>query len=56
LVDGTGEHHTQNQPGTSTEYCNWRVPLHDADGNLVHTDEVFKNPRVLSLAAVMRGE
>ncbi|MDD6557715.1 MAG: 4-alpha-glucanotransferase, partial [Faecalibacterium prausnitzii] len=56
LVDGTGEHHTQNQPGTSTEYCNWRVPLHDADDHLVHTDEVFKNPRVLSLARVMCGE
>ena len=56
LVDGTGEHHTQNQPGTSTEYCNWRVPLHDTDDHLVHTDEVFKNPRVLSLARVMCSE
>ena len=56
LVDGVGEHRTQNQPGTSTEYCNWRVPLCDEHLNVVHTGEVFDLPRVRSLAAVMRGE
>lgn len=56
LVDAVGEKRSQNQPGTSTEYPNWRIPLADADGRVVHTDEVFKSPRVLSMMAVMRGE
>ncbi|WP_421777555.1 4-alpha-glucanotransferase [Gardnerella sp. KA00603] len=56
LVDAVGEHRSQNQPGTSTEYPNWRIPLADAEGRVVHTDEVFKSPRVLSMTAVMRGE
>ena len=56
LVDAVGEKRSQNQPGTSTEYPNWRIPLADTDGRVVHTDEVFKSPRVLSMTAVMRGE
>lgn len=56
LVDAVGEKRSQNQPGTSTEYPNWRIPLADKDGNVVHTDEVFKSPRVLSMAAVMNGK
>ena len=46
----------QNQPGTSREYSNWRVPLAGSSGHVVHTDEVFDLPRVQSLAAVMRRE
>ena len=53
LVDGVGEHRTQNQPGTSWEYPNWRVPLADETGRVVHTDEVFDLPRVQSLAAAL---
>ncbi|MFU0528891.1 4-alpha-glucanotransferase [Gardnerella vaginalis] len=56
LVDAVGEKRSQNQPGTSTEYPNWRIPLADTDGRVVHTDEVFKSPRVLSMTAVMHGE
>lgn len=56
LVDGTGERRSQNQPGTSWEYSNWRMPLTDAEGHVVPADRVFEQPRVLSLAAVMRGE
>ncbi|PLS25411.1 4-alpha-glucanotransferase [Bifidobacterium imperatoris] len=55
LVDGVGEHRTQNQPGTSSEYSNWRVPLADEHEHVVHTGEVFDLPRVQSLSAVMRG-
>ena len=54
-MDGVGERRSQNQPGTSWEYCNWRVPLADGSLHVVHTDEVFDLPRVRSLAAVMRG-
>ena len=51
LVDGVGERRTQNQPGTSDQYPNWRIPLADEHGRVVHTDEVFDLPRVKSLAA-----
>lgn len=54
LVDGVGETRSQNQPGTSYEYSNWRVPLADEHGHVVHTDEVFSLPRVRSLSAVMQ--
>ena len=56
LVDGVGECRSQNQPGTSSEYSNWRVPLADGEGHVVHTNEVFNLPRVQSLSAVMRRE
>lgn len=53
LVDGVGEMRTQNQPGTSTEYPNWRIPLADAEGHVVPTNEVFDSPRVMSLSQIM---
>lgn len=53
LVDGVGEHRTQNQPGTSWEYPNWRIPLADETGRVVHTEEVFDLPRVQSLAVAL---
>ena len=56
LVDGVGETRSQNQPGTSSEYRNWRVPLAGPDHKVVHTDEVFDLPRVKSLSAIMNGE
>lgn len=56
LVDGVGETRAQNQPGTSSEYRNWRVPLAGPDHKVVHTDEVFDLPRVKSLSAIMNGE
>ena len=55
LVDGVGEHRTQNQPGTSSEYSNWRVPLADANGHVVLTGDVFDSPRLKSLSQVMRA-
>lgn len=53
LVDGVGEERAQNQPGTSTEYPNWRIPLADEHRKVVMTEDVFKSPRVQSLAAIM---
>jgi 4-alpha-glucanotransferase len=32
LADAVGERRTQNQPGTTDEYPNWRVPLAGPDG------------------------
>jgi 4-alpha-glucanotransferase len=53
LVDAVGERRAQNQPGTSDEYPNWRVPLADGAGRLVTVDELFDNPRLQSLVAVL---
>ena len=54
LVDGVGEHRSQNQPGTSSEYSNWRVPLADANQHVILTPDVFDSPRVQSLSKIMR--
>ncbi len=40
LVDLVGERRTQNQPGTTDEYPNWRVPLADASGRPVLLDDL----------------
>ena len=53
LVDGVGEARAQNQPGTSTQYPNWRIPLADEHLKVVPTQEVFKSPRVQALAKIM---
>ncbi|KAB7789635.1 4-alpha-glucanotransferase [Bifidobacterium leontopitheci] len=53
IADAVGERRVQNQPGTSDEYPNWRIPLCDGSGRVVHTDEVFSLPRVQSLCHVM---
>ncbi|HQY33061.1 4-alpha-glucanotransferase [Actinotalea sp.] len=55
LVDAVGERRTQNQPGTDQEYPNWKVPLADSAQNLVLVDDLFSNPRLLSLVAVLQG-
>ncbi len=38
LVDAVGETRTQNQPGTSTEYPNWCIPLAGPDGVVLIED------------------
>lgn len=55
IVDATGERRSQNQPGTSDEYPNWRIPLADGDGNPVSLDNLFDLPRVQSLAKIMNA-
>ena len=32
LADAVGDRRTQNIPGTSDEYPNWRIPLCDGEG------------------------
>lgn len=53
LADAVGERRAQNQPGTDREYPNWKVPLADSAGRLVLVEDLFDNPRLASLAAVM---
>ena len=40
LVDGVGDLNTQNQPGTDTEYPNWRQPLTDTEGESVLIEDL----------------
>lgn len=53
LPDAVGDRRTQNQPGTSNEYPNWRVPLSHPDGTHMTLEEVFTSERALRLSAVM---
>ncbi len=55
LADAVGERRAQNQPGTDTEYPNWKVPLADSAQRLVLVDDLFDNPRLRSLVAALRG-
>lgn len=53
LVDAVGETRTQNQPGTSSEYPNWRIPLAGPDGGVL-LDELPGNARFRSLLGTVR--
>ena len=50
-----GDRRTQNQPGTTDEYPNWRVPLADPDGRPLELEEVFASQRAAALAATVRA-
>lgn len=54
LTDAVGDHRTQNQPGTTNEYPNWRVPLGGPDGSPMWLEEVFTDRRAAALSEVMR--
>jgi 4-alpha-glucanotransferase len=53
LADAVGDLRTQNQPGTSDEYPNWRVPLAGPNGKKMLLEAVFTDPRAAALAEVM---
>ncbi|HMQ36997.1 MAG TPA: 4-alpha-glucanotransferase, partial [Micropruina sp.] len=55
LTDAVGDHRTQNQPGTTDEYPNWRVPLSGPDGEPMSLEDVFHSEHALRLSAVMNG-
>ncbi len=54
LPDAVGDVRTQNQPGTTDEYPNWRVPLANPGGRRMLLEDVFVDPRAIALAEVMR--
>jgi 4-alpha-glucanotransferase len=56
LVDAVGDLRTQNQPGTSDEYPNWRIPLSGPDGRPVLLEHVFTDPRAARLAEAMKAQ
>ena len=49
LTDAVGDTATQNQPGTSTEYPNWRLPLAGPDGTPLLLADVEADPGVAAL-------
>ena len=51
--DAVGDVRTQNQPGTTDEYPNWRVPLTGPDGRKILLEDLFSDPRAVALAQVM---
>lgn len=55
LTDAVGDRRTQNQPGTTDEYPNWRVPLTGPDGREVMLEDVLTDPRAAALAEAVRA-
>lgn len=55
LTDAVGERRTQNQPGTTDEYPNWRVPLGGPDGRPLLLEDVFTDRRAAALAEVLHA-
>ena len=50
LTDAVGDVRAQNQPGTSTQYPNWQLPLSGPDGRPIMLEDVVTSERVRSLA------
>ncbi len=56
LADAVGERRTQNQPGTDTEYPNWKIPLADGAGQCVLVEDLPGNARFASLVEALNSE
>ncbi len=52
LADAVGDRRTQNVPGTSDEYPNWRVPLCDSEGKAVLLEDL---PDIELVRSVVRA-
>ncbi|MBW0012785.1 4-alpha-glucanotransferase [Mycobacterium sp.] len=55
LPDVVGDRRTQNQPGTTDEYPNWRVPLTGSDGRPVTLEDLFADRRAADFAEAVRA-
>ena len=53
LTDAVGDRRTQNQPGTTDEYPNWRVPLSGPDEQPLLLEDVLASARPAALARVV---
>jgi 4-alpha-glucanotransferase len=49
LADAVGDRRTQNQPGTTDEYPNWRVPLSGPDEKPLWLEDVLTSKRAAAL-------
>ena len=50
LADAVGDRRTQNVPGTSDQYPNWRIPLCDSEGKAVLLENLPNITLVRSVA------
>ncbi|ULE32468.1 4-alpha-glucanotransferase [Mycobacterium sp. IDR2000157661] len=55
LADAVGDLRAQNQPGTTDEYPNWRIPLTGPDGRKLLLEDVFDDEGAARLAEAMRS-
>jgi 4-alpha-glucanotransferase len=55
LAEAAGETRSQNMPGTSTEYPNWKLPLCGPLGEPVLLEELASNDRVHRVARAAAG-
>jgi 4-alpha-glucanotransferase len=55
LAEAAGERRSQNMPGTTTEYPNWRLPLCGPDGEPVLLEDLPSLPRVRATARAASG-
>jgi hypothetical protein len=55
LAEAAGECRSQNIPGTTTEYPNWRMPLCGPDGSPVPLDDLQSSDRVRTIARAAAG-
>jgi 4-alpha-glucanotransferase len=56
LTDAVGDRRTQNQPGTTDEYPNWRVPLTGPDGRPLLLEDIFTDSRAATLLEAVRTQ
>jgi 4-alpha-glucanotransferase len=56
LTDAVGDRRTQNQPGTTDEYSNWRIPLTGPGGRAMTLEDVFTDGRAAELAEAVRAQ
>jgi 4-alpha-glucanotransferase len=55
LADAVGDRRTQNIPGTSDEYPNWRIPLCNGDGEAVLLEDLPETPLVTAVVNAVTG-
>lgn len=55
LTDMVGDRRTQNQPGTTDEYPNWRIPLCGPDGRVLLVRDVVADRRAAALPPLVGG-
>jgi 4-alpha-glucanotransferase len=55
LAEAAGERHSQNMPGTTTEYPNWRLPLCGPDGRPVLLEDLPAHDGVHAVARAVYG-
>ncbi|HEX3715936.1 MAG TPA: 4-alpha-glucanotransferase [Trebonia sp.] len=56
LAEAVGEVRSQNMPGTSDEYPNWKLPLCGPDGSPVLLEDLAASDRVRAVASAAAGK